>query len=113
MTEQYYPEGVAYQLHSAAAERDDVGFRFLIDGDLNQMGIQERFLRERGFTVGRRNVYPALRTEEEFNAAIKAIWESRIAGWWHYRKRLVENDVCTEEQFEQVLDAECDRRRTE
>ena len=110
MSEQYCPEGVSSLLNSAITGREDAGFLFLLNGDLNQMGIQDRFLRSRGFTIGRRDVYPALRTKEEFNTAIKAIWESRIAGWWHYRKKLVENGVCTEEQFKQALDFECAKR---
>lgn len=111
MKQQYHPGGVFSLLQSAIDERSDDGFHFLLDGDLNQMGIQERFLRDRGFAVGRRNVYPALKTEEEFNDAIKAIWKSRTSGWWQYRRQLVKNNVCTEEEFKQALDFECDHRR--
>ena len=101
MSDEHDLPGVMSLLASAGTRQE--GFRFLLNGDLNQMGIQKNFLREQDFNVGQVDVYPALQTQEEYDRAITLIWERRVAGWWHYESRLVELEVCTKEEFSQAL----------
>ena len=102
--------GVRSLLQSAADDASGAnghgsGIYYLFDGDLSQMSHQEDFLRSRGFDVGRRNVYPGVATETEFQAALKAIWENRAPGWWHYRTKFANYGICSEAQFDQALQA--------
>ncbi len=71
----------------------------LSGGDLHQMGTQYDFLRARGFVVGFRDVYPALKTEEERTRAMKALYDNGVAGWWNMRYELVKAGICTEQEF--------------
>ncbi len=97
---------VASLLASAKNGRSD-SIKFTLRGDLGQMGEQETFLRERGFDVGRSNVYPGLFTEEDFQRALQAIWQYRIPGWWHYEAEYVKYGICSGEKFKAALDAIC------
>lgn len=86
-----------------AGQRDE-GYEFPIDGgDLSQMGTQAVFLKARGFDVGWRDVYPALRTSGEWARAIKEIWEERVDGWWNLQSALVALGACTAEEFDAAL----------
>lgn len=92
------------KLISAAIDnKRDAGHKYLLDGDLEQMSMQKRFLQDNGFEVGQVNCYPALKTEEEFKKALLLFWEKRIKGWWNYEKSLIKYGVCTQEEFNQVL----------
>ena len=75
------------------------------------MGIQERFLRGQGLSVRRWDAYPGLRTQEEYDEAIILIWQHKVAGWWHYQKRLVELEICTEKEFKEALDVAVKHRQ--
>ena len=81
-------------------DQDDPGYRYTFNGDLCQMATQEDFLRRAGFDIGHLDVYPAVRTEEEFNEAITLIWRHKASGWWHYKDKLVALKVCTAEEFQ-------------
>ena len=87
-----------------SAGKHDEGYKYTVKGDLGQMSAQGDFLRRRGFDVGQLDVYPALKTEEEYNWAVLSIYLSKIEGWWHYRKPLIEAGICTEEEFNASLD---------
>ena len=50
------------------------------------------------------SVYPALQSQEDYDAAIKLIWETRCKGWQKYRDNLLENEVCTADEFDAALD---------
>ena len=76
---------------------------FFLEGNLLQMGEQRDFLQEQGFRVGKVGVYPTLSTEQEYNEAIRLIWEHKVSGWFHYRLNLIETGVCTNEEFSQSL----------
>lgn len=89
------------------ADRSKDAVRFTLDGDLSQMSRQEQFLKSRGFTVGRNNVYPGLYTEEDFERALRVIWQFKIAGWWHYQTQYLKYQICTENDFTTALDIEC------
>ena len=95
--------GVGSLIASAASGRKDEGFTFLLDGDLMQMRAQEKFLKGRGMKVGRWDCYPALSSQDDFNQAIKLIWENKIEGWWHYKAKLVAIGACTAEEFDKAL----------
>ncbi len=69
-------------------------YNFTLNGDLSQMATQKVFLVKNGFDVGQLDVYPALKTEEEYLRAIKLIFEHRIEGWWNYK------DDCKEIKIE-------------
>jgi len=101
MSDEHNLPGVMSLIASAGTKQE--GFKFLLNGDLNQMAIQRDFLREQGFSVGQVDVYPALQAQEEYDKAITLIWQRHIAGWWHYKLRLVELGVCTAEEFTQAF----------
>jgi len=82
----------------------------LNQGDLNQLSDQRRFLSMRGFDVEQVDVFSAVATKEEYVNAIKAIYESRINGWWNYRDELIENGICTLEQYKENLKKSVERR---
>lgn len=102
--------GVASLIGSAVQGRSD-GIQFLLSGDLSQMSAQERFLQGIGFTVGRNDVYPGFHTEQEFRLALEAIWQNRVAGWWHYEGKYVGYNICTSEEFRTALDVQCAKER--
>jgi hypothetical protein len=85
-------------IKSSADKRDD-GVKYTLEGNLCQMATQERYLRNRGFRVGRMDCYPGLYTEEDHQAALKAIWTNRVDGWWHYEDEYVHYGICTSEEF--------------
>jgi len=95
--------GVRGLLSSAASGRNDQGYSYYLNGDLCQMSAQERFLSRHGMVLGRRDVYPALKTEEDFKKALTLLWEHKVAGWWHYKKKMVEYGICTEDEYETAL----------
>ena len=72
-------------------------------GDLSQMASQYRFLRERGYPVKTMDVYPVLESDEDYKRAITSIWFSRVEGWWHYEKKLVEWGVCSQGEYDIAL----------
>ena len=98
--------GGVFSLLSSAAndprgERNQE-YAFLLSGDLCQMSTQEDFLRAQGFDVARRNVYPALKSED-VERALRLIWERRCDGWWNYEHKYVELGICTKEEYDEAL----------
>ena len=89
------------------------GYYYTFSGDLRQMSQQDDFLRERGFDVGRINVYPSVKTEEEFKRALRAIYEARCPGWWHYSSRYIQYGICTAAEFNRAMDIECEQSKRE
>ena len=89
-------------LFSAVAGANDA-ITFTFQGDLNQMSAQDRFLRSRGFKVGRRDVYPGVYSETDFKAALTLIFQQRVAGWHHYNKEYVKYGICTNEEYRSAL----------
>jgi hypothetical protein len=91
-------------LASATEDRRDEGFKFLLSkGDLRQMSAQKSFLCSQGFAVGQVNVYPALRTEQEYIDALRKIWEFRVHGWWNYECDLLKHHICTKAEYDREL----------
>jgi hypothetical protein len=88
-------------LSSAGTSNPDI--RHTLDGDLEQMWTQERFLLEQGMKPERNDVYPGFRTKEEYERAIRLIWENRVMGWWRYEKDLVAAGICTQAEFDARL----------
>lgn len=89
---------VTSMLVSAATKRDDRAI-YTLTGDLCQMANQGNFLQKAGFRVGMIDVYPGLHTEDDFKAALKAIWDNGVDGWWHYEKQYIKYGICTKEDF--------------
>lgn len=79
----------------------------LLDGDLNQMCVQKRFLSSKGYSVGQTDVYPTI-NENDIERAMNDIFNYSVEGWWHYKKQYEEFGICTEEEFMKKLDYECD-----
>jgi hypothetical protein len=101
--------GVVDLLESAVADPTgekgrQEGFRYHFDGDVCLMSQQEEFLRQMGFEVGRINVYPAVKTEDEFRRALRLIWTAKAEGWWLYRDKLTTYGICTEPEFDRARD---------
>ena len=103
MSDKYYAKGVSSLINSAVSGKSDEDCNFLLTGDLNQMGIQDKFLKDQGLVVKRWDVYPGFRTQKEYDEAITLIWQHKVEGWWHYQKRLVELGICTEKEFKSFL----------
>ena len=61
---------------------------------------QEKFLRGKGFEVIDIEGHPSLNSKEEFEKAVKLIWQEKIDGWWLYEGHLTNSGVCTIKQFE-------------
>jgi hypothetical protein len=74
-----------------------------LNGDLNQMSIQADVLRAQGFTITFNDVYPIVQTEDDFKRALKLLWDRQVAGWWHYRERMIEYGICTNETWTNKL----------
>ena len=76
------------------------GYMHIINGgDLQQMAAQMQFLKRRGFDVANSDVYPALRSEENLTEALRAIFESRVHGWWNLEDQLTKRGICTADEF--------------
>jgi len=89
-------------LAAAVNDERNENYSFFLDGDLSQMSSQRRFLNERGIQTRQNNVYPCLR-ESDVLKALQLIWEQRCDGWWHYRDKYVELNICTKEDFNNRL----------
>ena len=95
------------------AGQHDPGYTFTISGGgLGHMSSQYAFLRDHGFDVGRADVYPALRTQADYDKAVKAIWEFRIAGWNSCHDLFAKN-ICTQQELDEALDVEIARSARE
>lgn len=91
-------DGIFSLIKSGANKQND-GATFTLEGDLSQMSNQERFLENHGFRIGRIDCYPGLYTEEDYKAALKAIWDNRVDGWWHYEEDYIKYGITTKELF--------------
>ncbi|MGE5329294.1 MAG: hypothetical protein ACM3KR_07295 [Deltaproteobacteria bacterium] len=94
-------EGVAGLMSGAGKNMDVVLFTF--KGDLRQMAEQQRALQDAGIQVLRRDVYPGVKTEEDFIKALTIIWTQRVEGWWHYKERYAQYGICTKNQYNRRL----------
>ncbi len=90
--------GIYNLIRSAMDKEQDKDHTFFLQGDLIQMSNQKSFLIAKGFSVAQNDVYPCLKTED-IAKALRAIWFSKIEGWWHYKKEYIEHGICTEEEF--------------
>ena len=79
--------------------------KYIFDGDLNQMFEQKKYLKSQGFDVKIADVYPYVETEEEYEKALKLIYENSIPGWWHYLGNYEEYKICTKKEFSLKLEA--------
>lgn len=89
-------------LTSAANKETNREFSFFLGGDLNQMSAQRNFLNSRGITTKQNDVYPCLK-QEDVEKALTLIWTQRVEGWWHYKDKYVEHNICTAEEFDTRL----------
>ena len=82
-------------------------FLRVLKGSFPEMEEQKNFLVEQRFKVKMTKIglfhHPALGTEQEYNEAIKLIWEYKVSGWFHYKLDLVKTGICTSEEFSQSL----------
>jgi hypothetical protein len=107
----YNPVGVWGLMAHAVNKSSAPEYGHSLNGDLNQMGIQGEVLRAQGFDVRHNDVYPCLRTTEDFKRALQLFWDRETEGWWNYRERMIEYGICTEETWKAKLDAYCERRK--
>lgn len=91
-------------LVSSAIKKEDAGeeYSFSLEGDLQQMSSQKVVLISKGFDIKQRDVYPSLRICDK-KPALKVIWESKVSGWFHYMKDMVELGVCTEDEWKEAI----------
>ncbi len=78
---------------------------YLLIGDLNQMGIMERTLKDAGFPVVRSQsgTYPGFlkQDKDEFVKALRYLFEHRVEGWWG--QDIVKHGICTDAEFKSAL----------
>jgi len=72
---------------------------YYFQGDLCQLALQRRLLLDYGYDVEMSDVYPTLKTEEEFKRALSLIWTMRCEGWWHYDDSYFKYNICTPYRF--------------
>lgn len=98
---------------TAMSNRNDNRAYYTFGGDLNQMGLIERYLRSRGFAVVKSGVYPGFPrdAEKEYIRALREVWENRVEGWWSQQERLLQYGICTEDEYKAALDVECAKER--
>jgi len=107
MTDRGNLSGVGELMSAAASGRNDSGYSYYLSGDLCQMSKQKEFLSSHGMTLGQKDVYPVLETEDDFKEALALLWKYRVAGWWNYQKQMVEYGICTKDEHRAALDVEC------
>lgn len=90
---------------TALANRDDNRAYYTLEGDLSQMGRMEQVLRGAGFPVVKWDVYPGFtkENEEQYIEALRYIFQNRIEGWWNQERKLIQYEICTQEQFDRAL----------
>jgi len=42
----------------------------------------------------------------DYESAVRKIYESCVIGWWNYREYLIENGICTQEEYMNKLKGE-------
>jgi hypothetical protein len=72
-----------------------------VQGDLNQMGLQKKFLLGHHIALRMQDVYPVVKAEHA-EAALRLIWSHKVEGWWHYSKQYLKYNICTKEQYDQA-----------
>jgi hypothetical protein len=80
--------------------------RYSLNGDLNQMVVQKRYLQTEcvGFVIIQESsFFPLIESESEYERALNCFWNDRVDGWWNYKDHLIKYLVCTEEEFKDVL----------
>lgn len=101
-----------YGLMMHAVNKDQAAGFASLQGDLNQMSIQADVLRAQGFTITFSDVYPIVQTEDDFKRALKLFWDRETPGWWHYKERMIQYGICTEERWEEKLESYCERTKS-
>ncbi len=77
-------------------------FTFFLNGDLNQMSIQKRYLNQQGIDSQQTDVYPVIK-EADVEKALKLFYENKVEGWWNYERDYVNRGICTQEQYNEKL----------
>lgn len=98
---------------AALCGRDDNRAYYHFYGDLGQLGTIEMFLRSNGFKVVKNDVSPGFERhdKETYIRALRLVFECRVEGWWMQKTDLIENGICTEEEFKRLLHGEVERER--
>ncbi len=104
--------GVLGMLKQAIKNESHEDYSVYLTGDLSQMSAQAEFLRSHDIKVKFNNVYPCVKPSDE-EKVFQLIWKHKCDGWHHYIKQYEKFDICTQEQFSNVLNAQCDRERAE
>jgi hypothetical protein len=90
--------GTLSSLTNAGTNNTDDVEKILLNGDLSQMGIMSRVLREAGFDVRHSDIYPVIQGYE-IPRALKHLWDQRVDGWWNNRGNLIKYGICTADEF--------------
>jgi hypothetical protein len=84
-----------------------------LNGDLNQIGIQKRYLETEcvGFDLVQDSGFvPGLASQSEYERAINCFWNDKVHGWWNYKDDLIKYLVCDEDEFKTALKKSCERK---
>ena len=83
-------------IQSAISNERNKEYNFYLNGDLNQMATQSRFLNSCGIKTKQNNVYPCLK-ESDVKNALTLILERKVEGWWNYRSEYKKYGIdCTD-----------------
>jgi|WetSurMetagenome_2_1015567.scaffolds.fasta_scaffold515241_1 hypothetical protein len=85
-------------------------YSFTLSGDLNQMVEQMDHLFKMGLDVQRKNIYPVIKGSDK-KVALQLIYKNRINGWWLYKKEYIKLGICTGDEFNHELHAQCERNK--
>jgi len=99
--EGYSISDVRKLLENAGKVNDDCVYSFR--GDLSQMSRIGRILSQAGFSIDYSDVYPGVKTKDEFKRALELLFKFKVEGWWNQRDALIENGVCTDEEYRRAL----------
>jgi hypothetical protein len=92
---------LSWALTAKAHDKLRDGHDIVGNGDLCQMMAQAEALRNGGFDVGRRDVYPTVPAKDR-ERAVRFLWERRVEGWWNLEHDLVPK-IISQEEFDLAL----------
>lgn len=85
-----------------------------LDGDLNQISIQARYLETQcaGFMLKRETGFvPGLVGDDEYKRALNCFWIDKVEGWWNYRDDLIRFNICSKDEFNLKLRESVESKR--
>lgn len=83
----------------------------LIQGDLNQMITQQKFLSAFSITMRQHDIYFYVK-ESDVKKALQLIYDNKVEGWWHYQEDYEKFNIATNEEFQNRLENQINEKRS-